>query len=80
MDQLSEDGTLGPMMNLQCSPHVLSLLMKDLRKHFPWVKEAFQKVLFTSYSVMAVRSCGFDSSSVVRRATVMIFVDNQAWV
>jgi hAT family C-terminal dimerisation region len=51
MDQLHEDGTLAPMVNLQCAAHTLSLLIKDLNKHFPWVKEVFRKVLFISNSV-----------------------------
>jgi hypothetical protein len=51
MDQLTEDSTLGPMVNLQYAAHMLSLLIKDLNKHFLWVKGVFRKVLFISNAV-----------------------------
>lgn len=51
MAKLDEDDALAPMVNLQCAAHMLSLLMKDLNKRFPWVTEVFRQVLFISASV-----------------------------
>jgi hAT family C-terminal dimerisation region len=50
MSMLDEDGSVRPMVNLQCAAHMLSLLMKDLCKRFDWVEDVFSKVLFISAS------------------------------
>jgi hAT family C-terminal dimerisation region/Protein of unknown function (DUF 659) len=51
MDQLDRDEDLKPMVQLQCAAHMLSLLMKDLAKRFPWVEETFAKVIYISNAV-----------------------------
>jgi hypothetical protein len=50
MSMLDEDGSVRPMVNLQCAAHMLSLLMKDLCKRFNWVDDVFSKVLYISAS------------------------------
>jgi hypothetical protein len=51
MELRDADGAVSPMMNLQCAAHMLSLLMKDLSKRFPWVQETFRRVLYISNTV-----------------------------
>jgi hypothetical protein len=51
MKQLAEDNTVHQMVNLQCSAHMLSLLMKDLAKRFEWVGLALTQVIYISSSI-----------------------------
>jgi hypothetical protein len=39
---LDADDSIGPVVNLQCASHTLSLLLKDLDKRMPWVHKAFE--------------------------------------
>jgi hypothetical protein len=45
---LDADDSIGPLVNLQCASHTLSLLLKDLDKRMPWVHNAFEHALMVS--------------------------------
>jgi hypothetical protein len=45
---LDADDSIGPLVNLQCASHTLSLLLKDLDKRMPWVHNAIEHALMGS--------------------------------
>ena len=56
-----------PMILIQCISHTLSLLMKDIAKHFPWVRGVYKQALTISKAMnkeriyaMCVDACKAD--------------------
>jgi hypothetical protein len=45
---LEADEEVGPLVNLQCASHILSLLLNDMYKNIPWVKEVMDFALSVS--------------------------------
>jgi hypothetical protein len=59
MELLDADVAVSPMLNLQCAGHMLSLLMKDLSKRFPWVQETFRRLLYIANTVNSSEKFGY---------------------
>jgi hypothetical protein len=52
---LEED--IGPLVNLQCASHTLSLLLKDFDKRMPWVHDTFEFALMVSNFFQSSTKC-----------------------